>query len=66
MDVVIPVALGELLTEKYILTAAELNRTGRKRLARPKLCCQGIGDNVVLLRVKDVVFCDFVIEIVGW
>ncbi len=34
MDFVIPVALGKLLAERYILTAAELNDTGRKRWLR--------------------------------
>lgn len=33
MDFVIPVALGELLTEKYILIAEELNRHRAKALA---------------------------------
>ena len=42
MDFVIPVALGELLTETYILTAAELNRHGAKALAWPKLRAPGL------------------------
>lgn len=35
MDFVIPVALGELLQKKYILTAAELDDTGGKRWLHP-------------------------------
>ena len=42
MDFVIPVALGELLTEMYILTAAELNRNRAKALAWPKLRALGL------------------------
>ena len=42
MDFVIPVALGELLKEKYILTAAELNRHRANALASPKLCTLGL------------------------
>ena len=42
MDFVIPVALGELLAEMYILTAAELNRNRAKALAWPKLRALGL------------------------
>lgn len=42
MDFVIPVALGELLAEMYILTAAELNRHRAKALALPKLRSLGL------------------------
>ena len=37
MDFVIPVALGDVRTEMYILTATELDRQRAKGLASPKL-----------------------------
>ena len=39
MDVVIPVALGNSLTEMYILTVAELNRHRAKVLAGAQTVC---------------------------
>lgn len=42
MDFVIPVALGVLLTEMDIVTAAELNRDRAKALASPKLRSLGL------------------------
>lgn len=42
MDFVIPVALGELLVEMFILTAAELNGHGRKALTPSKLRALGL------------------------
>lgn len=42
MDFVIPVALGELLAEMYILTAADLNRHRAKVLTLPKLSALGL------------------------
>lgn len=39
MDFVIPVALGELLADMDILTAAKLNGHRAKALAPPKLQC---------------------------
>lgn len=46
MEDVIPVALGEILTEMDILTAAELNRHGAKALAFPKLQSLGLSRGV--------------------
>lgn len=46
MEDVIPVALGEILTEMDILTAAELNRHGAKALAFPKLQSLGLCGDV--------------------
>lgn len=43
MDFVIPVALGELLAEMDILTAAKLNRHRAKALASPKLQALGLS-----------------------
>ena len=37
MDIVIPVALGEVLDEMYILTINALNRHRAKAFAPPKL-----------------------------
>ena len=60
MDFVIPVALGELLPEMDILTAAKLNRPRAKALPSPKLHALGIPrgflDEIFLIGVPNVVF----------
>ena len=60
MDFVIPVALGELLSEMDILTAAKLNRHRAKALASPKLQALGVSrgslNEIFLIEVRNVVF----------
>lgn len=46
MDFVIPVALGELLVEMFILTAAELNGHGAKALTPSKLRALGLQTGI--------------------
>lgn len=43
MEDVIPVALGDILTEMDILTVVELNRDRAKALAFPKLQSLGLS-----------------------